>query len=168
MTIPEIRTERLILRAPAKDDFGIYREFYSDAEGSKAYGGPLDAEQAWRKLAYDIGHWELRGFGMWSAFHMRTGEMVGGAGLVHPEDWPCPELTWWIIPGSRRQGYAMELSKAVICFGYEQLGWDAVRTYMNDDNLPAKRLVEKLNGVVTRRQVFPDGLERDIYTLPRM
>ncbi len=167
MTIPEMQTERLFLRAPSRNDFDNYSRFYADEVGSAAYGGPLSAEQAWRKLAYDIGHWTLRGFGMWSAYHKESGNMVGGAGLVHPQGWPCPELTWWIMPHFRRQGLAMELSKAVISFGYEHLEWDAVRTYMNDDNVPARRLVEKLGGVVEKRCSFPDSLERNIYILPQ-
>ncbi|GAB5481210.1 MAG: GNAT family N-acetyltransferase [Parasphingorhabdus sp.] len=167
MSIPEIETERLFLCAPAQDDFDVYRRFYADKVGSAAYGGPLNAEQAWRKLAYDIGHWTIRGFGMWSAYHKESGNMVGGAGLVYPQGWPCPELTWWITPDFRRQGLAMELSKAVIGFGYDHLEWDAVRTYMNDENIPARRLVEKLGGVVEKRRSFPDGLDRNIYILPQ-
>ena len=41
MIIPTLRTERLVLRAPASTDFETYRVFYADAAASAFYGGPL-------------------------------------------------------------------------------------------------------------------------------
>ena len=119
---PEITTERLVLRGPVAEDFPTYQEFYADAAASAAYGGPLTAGQAWRKLALDIGHWQLRGFGMWSIIVRDTGQMIGGCGLFWPEGWPRSELTWWIVPQARRNGYAMEASRAAIRFGFMVAG----------------------------------------------
>ena len=67
----------------------------------------------------------------------------------------------------RGRGFATEASKAVIDFGYEVLGWDLVETHMNDDNLAARRLVERLGGTVIAREEFPDGVTRNVYKLPR-
>lgn len=167
MTIPELRTRRLLLRAPAPQDFEVYRRFYADPEASFFYGGPLRAELAWRRLAYDLGHWPLRGFGMWSVVEQATSRMVGGCGIVWAEGWPRHELTWWITPEARRQGYAFEASQAAIVWGYGNLGWQNVETHMDDDNAAARALARKLGGVVTRRERFPDGLVRSIYALPR-
>lgn len=167
MTIPELRTRRLLLRAPAGQDFEVYRRFYADPDASFFYGGPLRSGLAWRKLAYDLGHWPLRGFGMWSVVEQATGRMVGGCGIVWPDDWPRHELTWWIAPEARRRGYAFEASQAAIAWAYGRLGWHEVETHMDDDNAPARALANKLGGVVTSRELFPDGYSRSIYTLPR-
>jgi len=165
--IPEIETERLILRGPIAADFAVYRDFFADAEASAAYGGPLAADRAWRVLASDIGHWALRGFGRWSVVEKGSGRMIGGAGLWWPEGYPRSELTWWIVPAARRQGYAHEASRAAIAFGYRQLGWSRVETHMQDDNAPARMLAEKLGGTVIARERFPDGITRNVYALPR-
>ncbi len=164
---PELMTERLLLRGPAADDFPAYQSFYADAEASAAYGGPFTTGQAWRKLALDIGHWQLRGFGMWSVVVRATNEMIGGCGLFWPEGWPRSELTWWIIPGARRNGFALEASRAAIAFGYDHLGWPVVETHMNDENEAARELARKLGGRVIAREKFPDGLERGVFGLPR-
>jgi [ribosomal protein S5]-alanine N-acetyltransferase len=164
--IPEIETDRLILRGPLAEDFPVYRDFFAKPEASAYYGGPLDADKAWRVLATDLGHWELRGFGRWSVIEKSNGEMVGGCGLWWPEGYPRSELTWWIIPQARRNGYAFEASCAAVRFGYAVLGWALVETHMNDDNVAARRLAEKLGGSVIVRERFPDGLERDVYALP--
>jgi RimJ/RimL family protein N-acetyltransferase len=165
MQPPELLTDRLRLVAPGPADLDAYLTFYADTEASAMYGGPLPAAQAWRKLAYDIGHWQLRGYGMWSVRLRSTGEMVGGCGLVWPEGWPRSELTWWILPAQRRQGYALEASRAVIAFARGALRWGAVETHMNDENLAARSLALALGGREIARQLFPDGLTRSVYAL---
>lgn len=167
MIIPTIETERLILRAPGAEDFGAYRTFYADSQASILYGGPLSPELAWRKLAIDIGHWSLRGHGMWSVVERASGAMIGGCGIVHPEGWPRHELTWWMLPEARRRGYALEASRAAIAWAYDALGWQHVETHMKDANGPARALTARLGGVAIGRERFPDGLDRDIFALPR-
>ncbi len=167
MNIPNLTTDRLTLRAPGPNDFPIYRNFYADRRASAAYGGPLRAGLAWRKLASDIGHWTLRGFGMWMIEEKTTRKAIGGCGIMWPEDWPRHELTWWVVPSARRQGYALEASRAAIDWAYDELGWDQVETHMNDGNHAARRLAEKLGGDIIARENFPDGIVRNIYRLPR-
>lgn len=167
MDIPRLETDRLILRGPREADYPVYRDFYADPEGSAAYGGPLVPAAAWKRLAGDLGHWLLRGYGMWSVERKSDGAMAGGCGLVWPDGWPRPELTWWVVPAVRRQGIALEASRAVIAFGYDVLGWDRVETHMDDGNDAARNLALKLGGEVCAREVFPDGEARSIYALPR-
>lgn len=167
MLIPKIETERLILREPCADDYKVYRAFYSDESASAAYGGPLSDMLSWKKLAADLGHWPLRGYGMWSVQERQSGDMIGGCGLVWPEGYPRSELTWWIIPTARRKGYALEASQAAIKFAYEELKWDLVETHMNDENIAARNLVLKLGGTILTRASFPDGLDRGVFKLPK-
>lgn len=166
--IPVIETERLRLRAPRGADFPVYREFFGDADASHFYGGPLSPERAWRVLATDLGHWQLRGYGRWAIEEKAGGAMIGGCGLWWPEGYPRSELTWWITKAARRKGYALEASRAAIAFGYDVLEWPLVETHMNDENDAARRLVEALGGAAFARERFPDGLERTIYRLPRV
>ncbi|MGC1470838.1 MAG: GNAT family N-acetyltransferase [Sphingorhabdus sp.] len=165
--IPTLRTERLELRGPKSEDFPVYRDFFADAEASHFYGGPMEADRAWRVLATDLGHWALRGYGRWSVIERATGLMIGGCGLWWPEGYPRSELTWWIVPSARRHGYALEASRAVVEFGYDTLDWELVETHMKDENVAARNLVEKLGGAQILREKFPDGMERDIFALPR-
>ena len=165
--IPELETERLRLRAPKPDDYPTYVAFFADAEASQFYGGPLDAGQAWRVLAMDFGHWALRGYGRWVIESKSSGEMMGSVGLWWPQGLPRSELTWWLLPDARGQGFATEASVAAIDFGYSVLGWEMVETHMNDDNAAARRLVERLGGTILTRETFPDGITRNVYLLPR-
>ncbi len=164
--IPTLETERLILREPTAKDFNVYRDFFADERASKAYNGPLSEGGAWRVLATDIGHWALRGYGRWAVTVKQTNEMIGSCGMWWPHGYPRSELTWWIIPTARRQGFAREASIAAIKFGYDTLEWPFVETHMNDENLAARGLVKSLGGTIMLRETFPDGLERDVFKLP--
>lgn len=164
---PEIETERLLLRGLCERDFPVYERFFGDAEASATYGGPLAPGAAWRRLAADIGHWALRGYGLWAVTEKAGGRMAGVAGLYWPHGWPRSELTWWIAADARRNGYALEASRAVIAFAYRELGWTLVETHMNDTNTAARNLALRLGGQVIAREMFPDGVERNVYALPK-
>lgn len=160
-------TERLRLTQPEAGDFPAYRRFYAiENDQAGRYRAPRREDEAWTILAGDIGHWTLRGFGMFVITRKSDDEVIGGCGLYHPQGWPSHELTWWLLPSARGTGFATEASRAVIGFGYDRLGWPQVETHMRDENAPARRLAERLGGKIDRREVFPDGVARDVFRLP--
>ena len=164
--IPELTSPRLTLRSPREEDFPTYRDFYTDAEASRYYGGPMLASGAWKQLAMELGHWYLKGYGMWSLELRSSGEMVGGCGFWWPGGWPRPELTWWLTKHARGRGLATEASHSAIDFAYQTLGWNSVETHLDDGNVAARKLVMRLGGTVITREFFPDGVERNVYSIP--
>ncbi|MES0883239.1 GNAT family N-acetyltransferase [Roseibium sp. SCP14] len=162
-----LTTERYTLQPPQTRDFALYKGFYADGEASRFYGGPLREDQAWRVLAGHLGHWQLRGYGMWVIRDKISNEALGGCGFVWPQGWPRRELTWWLLPEARGKGVAVEVSRTAIRHAYEEYGWPLVETHMNDDNAAARGLVQKLGGRQIAREKFPDGLVRSVYELPR-
>ena len=164
--IPIIETKRLRLVPPSKECFDMYESFYADAEASKTYGGPKSKGEAWARLKSDLGSWHLTGFGIWIIQEKKSKEFVGTCGFWQGFGWPR-ELTWWLLPDSRGKGFAHEASLSVISYAYNAFGWNEVETYMHDNNAPAYALVEKLGGIKTRRIMFPDGLERNVFTIPK-
>ena len=59
------------------------------------------------------------------------------------------------------------LLRTALLHAYNKFEWKIVETYMNDENVAARALVEKLGGIKTRREIFNDGQSRDIYELPK-
>jgi len=162
-----VETDRFILRPPDEGDFPVYRSFFADGEASRFYGGPLRTDQAWRVLAGHLGHWHLRGYGLWAVAPKDGTRIIGGCGFVWPDGWPRRELTWWLMPEARGTGAAVEVSRSAIRHAYDHYGWPQVETHMNDDNHAARGLVRKLGGEQITRELFPDGLERFVYMLPK-
>ena len=164
--IPVLETERLRLIPPSMEALEVYELFYTDSEASKAYGGPINKEQVLGRLKADLGSWYLLGFGVWVIQLKSDNSFIGTCGFWQGMDWPI-ELTWWVLPKARGRGVATEASNVAIAHAYKNFKWDVVKTYMNDENLAARNLVEKLGGKKIDRQSFIDGLSRDIYELPK-
>lgn len=166
MQIHTLQTDRLTLLPPDAAAEQLYEEFYTDAQASAAYGGPLTSEAARARLAADIGAWHLQGFGVWVVQRRQQHDLVGVCGFWQGRGWPR-ELTWWLLPRARGAGLAQEASQAAIRHAYRAFGWPSVETYMHDSNESARALALRLGGILTARQLFPDGLERDVFQIPQ-
>jgi len=167
MLIPTLETDRLFLEPPSEAGWPSYLAFYTDAGASNMYGGPMTVRQAWARLASDLGTWHLQGFGVWLLRDKQSDQYIGTCGFWQGKGWPR-ELTWWVLPGSRGNGFAREASLAAIAHGYDIFGWPAVQTYVKDENGAARALVLALGGFEVARQEFPDGLTRTIFQFPKV
>ena len=168
MTRPVLHTDRLVLEPASDAHLDAYLAFYAipnDQKGS--YRAPQEPEAAKAILDRAISEWDRLGFGMFVITRKDDGSFVGGTGIVHPPDWPRHELTWWLMPQAQGTGFATEASIAVLNWAYDVLGWPVVETHMRDENLPARRLVERLGATKLTRETFPDGVTRDVFALPR-
>ena len=62
-------TERLRLRMFRDADLEAYAAMSADPEVMRylgATGQPLTRQEAWRQMAMFLGHWQLRGYGVWA------------------------------------------------------------------------------------------------------
>jgi len=146
MKIPELETERLRMRAFRNDHLDAYAAMCADAEVMK-YIGPGATQtrgEAWRAMASMLGHWELRGFGMWALEKKGTGELVGRAGFIEPEGWPGFELGWLLGRQHWGHGYASEAARAALDWGRKTLGRDRVISLIRPGN---KRSVKVATGL---------------------
>src|SRR5678816_440688 len=106
LEIPIIETERLRLVPLAERHFEAYASMLADPTSTRYVGDgePMDRMNAWRSMAMLIGHWALRGYGMWAVELKKTGEFVGRLGLHRPEGWPDLELGWMLMSSQRGHG----------------------------------------------------------------
>jgi ribosomal-protein-alanine N-acetyltransferase len=166
MIISTLQTQRLDLIPPDVSCDPAYQRFYTDPDASAAYGGPLSPAATWSRLTYDLGSWHLQGLGVWALRRRADMTIIGVCGFWQGRDWPR-ELTWWLLPEARGQGYALEASRASVEHAYGALGWETVNTYCADSNKAAIALISRLGGTKIERQAFPDGEDRNIYQIPR-
>src|SRR6058998_3300580 len=103
-----LETERLILRLWEADDFEAYAGMCAEREVMRFIavdGKPMSRFDAWRSFSSRIGHWYLRGLGMFAVVERSSGDLAGRIGPWPPEDWPDFELRSTLPPPHWRRGY---------------------------------------------------------------
>ena len=78
-------------------------------------------EETWDVMARLLGQWPLRGYGMFAGIETATGRFAGRAGLLHPYTWPGPELAYGFDRPFWGQGYATEVSRALLDWAWGDL-----------------------------------------------
>ena len=146
--IPTLETERLRLCALGERHFEAYAAMLADASSTRFVGDgqPLDRMNAWRSMAMLLGHWALRGCGMWAVELRDSGEFIGRVGLHNPEGWPDIELGWMLVPGARHQGYATEAARAVLDFAFTRLEVPRAISLIRADNSASERVARRIGG----------------------
>ena len=154
MEIPLLETDRLILRGFVQDDLDAYTGIFGDPEVARfiGTGAPVDRELAWRGMATMVGHWHLRGFGMWAVEEKLSGEMIGRAGLLEPEGWPATEIGWAIARAHWGKGFATESGRRCLRWAVEAQGRDRLISFIRPDNAASIRVAEKL-GMTLGREI---------------
>ena len=159
MKVPQLRTERLIMRGFREEDLDEWAAISADSEVTQWVGDPdgLSKEDAWRRMAYFLGHWELRGCGQWALVEQDTGELVGRAGLLYPEGWPGLEVGWLVARSRWGRGYAPEAGRAALDWAHSALGAEHVISLIEDENERSARVAEKLGMKVEGRTRIVNG-----------
>ena len=77
---PRLETERLILRGIEPADFEAFAAMMADADVARFITMERKAQDrmdAWRTMAYAMGHWAARGFGMWAVVEKSSNRFIG-------------------------------------------------------------------------------------------
>jgi RimJ/RimL family protein N-acetyltransferase len=142
--IPTLETERLRMRGWREEDHGPFADFCANKATARFMGGPCSREGAWRRIAIQIGHWALRGYGSWVLEEKASGDWVGYSGLWRPDGWPEPEIMWGLAADAQGRGYATEAAQRARAFAYGELGWTTAISCIDPENLPSQRVAERL------------------------
>jgi RimJ/RimL family protein N-acetyltransferase len=144
--VPIIETARLILRAPQAADAEAYVSAHDDPR-ARWMGGNEGRMKAWRTFALVMGHWALRGFGLWVVTEKGSDACIGTVGCWFPEGWPEREIGWFVFPAAEGRGIAGEAALAARDHAYRALGWTSAVSYMHPENARSIRLAERLGAV---------------------
>jgi RimJ/RimL family protein N-acetyltransferase len=146
MQIPTLETPRLILREFREADLDAYAEMSADPEVMQhiGTGRTLSRDEAWRSMAMMLGHWQLRGYGMWAIEDRHAKTMVGRVGFWNPEGWVGFEIGWTLHRSAWGQGYATEGAKVALNYAFEELNQPHIISVIRPANLASRRVAEKI------------------------
>ena len=146
--IPEIRTERLLLRAFTDADRPAWAAIHADPLVMATLGPPLERAAADVVLDRVQARWDEHGYGWWCVD--LDGTCIGAAGLA-TQSWTPPfpvarfiDLGWRIASPHWGHGYAPEAAAAGVRFGFEVLGLDELIAFTAAGNDKSRRVMDKL------------------------
>jgi RimJ/RimL family protein N-acetyltransferase len=168
--VPSLRTERLVLRPLTAADFPAFAALNADADVARFLspdGKPLPIEDSWRQLAMLIGHWQLRGFGMWAlATREYPDHFIGRVGAHQPEGWPDFEIGWAVARSCWNRGYATEGAGAAIRYAFEVLERPRVVSLIHPENVRSRAVAERVGERRSGAWVLR-GQSLDVYSIER-
>lgn len=146
LNAPVLTTGRLVLRAPHAGDWPHWRDFHLSDRANFIGGGPeLTPALSWRAFGHVIGHWVLRGWGMFVFTRQGDDTPLGATGPWFPEGWPEHEIGWTVwTPEAEGKGYAFEAAQAARAHARDILGWDSIVSYIHPDNARSIALARRL------------------------
>ncbi len=146
MSARSLETERLRLRQFTEGDLDAYAPMVADREVMRyiGTGAVMSRMEAWRSIAGILGHWQMRGYGMWALELKATGELVGRAGFLNPEGWPGFEVGWMLARAHWGRGYAIEAGRRALAHAFDDMGRDRVISLIRPGNARSIRVAEAL------------------------
>jgi ribosomal-protein-alanine N-acetyltransferase len=163
-----METERLILRRYAERDKADFINLFTDAAVMKYVGdGVLNESQAeafWQKLFEKLYPQNLN---IWAIF-TRDGEYVGHAGTyprpTRREDW---EFVYFLNQKSWGKGFATEIARRIIEYGFEELNLPEVFATIDDIHTASIHVLEKA-GMSFKTYEFDEEGRFSVYSIRKL
>lgn len=154
MMIPEIETERLILRGHSAGDYAASTAMWGDVSVTRHISGRVfTPEECWGRVLRYVGHWALLGFGYWVLTRKEDGAFVGEAGLadyrraIDSVYAGLPEIGWVVSPSFQGRGFAGEAVAAITRWSDRHFaqhpGGGKTMCIIDTDNAPSLRVAAK-------------------------
>lgn len=147
-----LKTDRLTLRPLVPDDAEPYAAMRFHPDVAKwlppAQGDPLDAARA--TIGRFAAAWQERRHGPWGVF--LGDSLIGHGGLNFVPEFAATEVLWALHPDAWGHGYATEVARAALAYGFDMLQLDLIFAITLPDNLASQAVMKRL-GLAYRRRV---------------
>jgi RimJ/RimL family protein N-acetyltransferase len=166
--IPTPATARLRLRGFTGADLDSFAAMLADPEVAVPKGMDRAAtrDESWRGLVNVLGHWALRGHGLFAVETLAEGRFVRAVGVIRLEGWPGPELAWTLRREAWGRGYATEAALAARDWALGPLGMDRLISLIAPGHAPSIRVAERLGARHERDGTF-FGAPVRVYAMER-
>jgi len=170
---PILKTERLILRELIEDDAQAILDCFSNVDVLRFYGqNPLTSLDQVKQIIGNFSRNYEKKIGI--KWGIEREGMDGIIGTIGFQEWSHEhkraDISYALSPEYWGSGYATEVVKEVIIYGFEKLGIKRIGAVVFVENTSSIKLLEKLGfekeGVL-RNYMYQDGVPHDtnIYSL---
>lgn len=167
--MPHIETDRLLLRPFTLDDVDTYHAAIRSDPDVMRYlpgGQPQSREQAEQAVQRFIAGWQASGFGGFAVIRKVDGALIGQSGLSPLPGTDMVEVFYALAKAAWGQGYAPEAARAVLRFGFEQVGLARIVAVFVPENIGSERVMIKL-GMAHQGMIAAYDTELPCYAITR-
>lgn len=154
--VPEIETERLLLRGPAPADVDVWAVCDADPELGRFQpkSNQTPRERAERKLTIYQRGWERQPvpYMGWVITTKVDGRLIGLCEVSSDDEATEGEIGYFLCRASWGQGFATEGARAAIRYAFEHTTWDHIVGTVTPENVASVRVLEHL-GFVRKKEM---------------
>ncbi|WP_432163401.1 GNAT family N-acetyltransferase [Streptomyces tendae] len=157
--MPELRTERLVLRDWRTSDLDPWAAMNADPVVREYFPEVLTREQSAASVSRFQADLDRRGWGWWAVEVVATGEFAGFAGLDPVEDgmpFTGVEAGWRLARPAWGHGYATEAARAVVAHAFDCLALPEVLAVTAAGNLRSRAVMDRLGMTYDPADDFDD------------
>lgn len=143
-----LETSRLLLRRWCPADRAPFAALNADPLVMRYFPAPLTQAESDALADRIQSHFDQHGFGLWAVERKNLCPFLGFVGLAIPRFeapfTPCVEVGWRLARDHWGQGYAPEAARAALDWGFQHLKIPEIVSFTAHQNLPSRRVMEKL------------------------
>jgi RimJ/RimL family protein N-acetyltransferase len=123
-------------------------------------GALMSREEAKDTLEKMVDFWAEHGFGRWAVVNKADGKLIGLCGFRLLEN--TPELFYMFDKASWGQGLATEAARAILSFGFDELGFERIVAVTRHENTASMRVMTKI-GMRYDKEITHSGVDAVCY-----
>ena len=151
-----LKTQRLTLREFVPEDVDALAAILSDPETMRYYPAPYDRAGVADWIVRNRTRYEKHGFGLWAMVLNSPGGLIGDCGLVRQSVDGADEIEigYHVRRDLWGRGLAPEAACACRDYGFHQLKVDRLISLIRPENLPSRRVAEKMGMTVWKEVMW--------------
>lgn len=153
-----LETDRCVVRETTEEDVDSFYEIYSHPDITKymesLYPEVEQEKQYVREYIEKV--YTFYEFGVWTVLEKESGEVIGRAGFSYRQGYELPEIGFIIGVPWQRHGFAEEVCRAILHYGWRELGFEKVQALVETENEPSLILCDRL-GFTAAEEIMING-----------